>query len=231
MIIIGAPVHERAWILRDWFDALAHQEDFEPSEIEVVLNYGQSKDLTRMSISYEQMLGRFHRVTVLEDPYTDHMGHRLWTLSRYATLTRLRNDLLAYVRSKSPDFYLSCDTDMILPPHTLRMLFEHLNGWDGIAPLTYMTPHGVEHPNCLTESGQRPTPEKTEQRHAVFGTVLMTQDLYEQVDYAPHHMGEDLGWADNVKKAGLSLALCPDVRVKHCMNPDMLDRLDVRVGF
>lgn len=231
MIIVGAPVCEREWILRDWFDGLAHQEDFPPEEIEVVLNYGVSKDLTRMSITYEQMLGRFRKVTVLEDQHNDHLGHRLWTLSRYATMTRLRNDLLAYVRQETPDFYLSCDTDMLLPPHTLRTLFEHLSPWDGIAPLTFMTPNGEHFPNCTNLHGTRQVPEKTEEQHAVFGTVLMTERLYQEVDYAPHALGEDLGWADNCHRAGLRLALCPDVRVKHVMNPDMLETLDVRIGF
>lgn len=231
MIIVGAPVCEREWILRDWFDGLSHQEDFPPEEIEVVLNYGKSQDLTRMSIIYEQMLGRFRKVTLLEDNTDDHIGHRLWTLSRYATMTRLRNDLLAYVRQETPDFYLSCDTDMLLPPHTLRTLFEHLNTWDGIAPLTFMTPHGEHFPNCMGLTGGRTVPETTTEQHAVFGTVLMTERLYRGADYAPHAQGEDLGWARNVQNAGLRLALCPDVRIKHCMNPEMLETFDVRVGF
>lgn len=231
MIIVGAPVCEREWILRDWFDHLAHQEDHDPADIEVVLNYGHSKDLTRMSIIYEQMLGRFRKVTVLQDPLHDHLGHRLWTHSRYATMTRLRNDLLAYVRTQSPDFYLSCDTDMLLPPHTLRTLFEHLSTWDGIAPLTFMTPVGEQFPNCTNLNGRRTIPATTSQQHAVFGTVLMTERLYRGADYAPHALGEDLGWAANVQNAGLTLALCPDVRVKHCMNHEMLETLDVRVGF
>lgn len=231
MIIVGAPVHQRGWIIRDWFDALANQEDHPPEGIEVVLNYGASSDMTRESIMYEQMLARFHRVTVLEDPHTDHVGHRLWTLDRYATMTRLRNDLLTYVRQKKPDFYLSCDTDMILPPHTLRILFENFGTWDGIAPVTFMTTVGEEFPNCIDTDGRRDTPKTTSQRHAVFGTVLMNQALYEKVDYAPHHMGEDLGWAQNAEQAGLKMALCPEVRVKHVMNEDMLGTLDVRIGF
>ena len=231
VLIVGAPVHEREWILPDWFDALAQQEEWDPQDIEIVLNYGTSGDMTLMQATYERMRGRFRNVTVLFDQHDDHVGHRLWTLSRYATRTRLRNDLLAYVRQESPDFYLSCDTDMLLPPHTLRTLFEHLNTWDGIAPLTFMTPNGEQFPNCTNLDGRRSIPEATAQQHAVFGTVLMTERLYREADYAPHALGEDLGWADNVQRAGLRLALCPDVRIKHCMDPTMRETLDVRIGF
>lgn len=230
-LVVGAPVHERDWVLREWFDALAHQEDVDPQDIEIVLNYGASTDQTRQQISYEQMLGRFRTVTVLEDPHTDHVGHRLWTLNRYATMVRLRNDLLTYVRTATPDFYLSCDTDMLLPAHTLRTLFENFAGWDGIAPLTFMTTSGENFPNCFTSDGQRVVPAQTAQMHAVFGTVLMNEALYSNIDYALHHLGEDLGWAENVERAGLKLALCPDVRIKHCMTHDSVDTLDVRVGF
>jgi hypothetical protein len=231
VIIVGAPVYERDWILREWFDALAHQEDFDPGRIEVVLNYAPGGDATRQQISYEQMLDRFYKVTVLEDPHTDHVGHRMWTLNRYVTMTRLRNDLLAYVRSQKPDFYLSCDTDMLLPPHTLRILFENLNGWNAIAPLTFMTTAGEQFPNCFGANGERRLPEHTSQMRAVFGTVLMDPAMYEQVDYAPHALGEDLGWAENAERAGLTMAICTDIRVKHAMNREMLDMLDVRVGF
>lgn len=231
-LIVGAPVHQRAWILQEWLDHLAEQEDFAAGDIEVVVNYGVSTDDTIGILRREAARGRFKRITVLYDIQDDHVGPRQWTLDRYATMTRLRNDLLAYVRNQKPDFYLSCDTDMLLPPHTLRTLFEHLNGWNGIAPLTWMTPEGLLFPNCMALDGSRPEPPSiTTQQYAIFGTVLMDQVLYSDVDYHIHGMGEDLGWARSAWEKKITMAICPDVRIKHVMNEQMLSALDPRVGF
>lgn len=231
MILVGAPVHNRAWVLPSWFDALAAQET-ESQDIEIVLNYGAGDDATLDIIENEAERDRFRKITVLEDVHTDHVSSRKWTIARYATMTRLRNDLLAYVRTTSPDFYLSCDTDMLLPSHTLRTLFEHLSQWDGIAPLTFMTPHGDSFPNFMGFNGARgPVPTETTEQDAVFGTVLMTKRLFTQVDYAPHTYGEDIGWAVNADKLGMRLAICPNVRVKHCMSSEVLHVFDDRIGF
>lgn len=231
-LIIGAPVHERAWILQDWLDHLAEQEDFPPNNIEIVVNYGPSSDDTIGILRREDARGRFKRITVLYDIHDDHVGPRVWSTDRYATMVRLRNDLLAYVRTQNPDFYLSCDTDMLLPPHTLRMLFAHLSTWNGIAPLTWMTPEGMLFPNCMALDGSRPAPPSTTlQQYAIFGTVLMDRTLYTKVDYSVHGMGEDLGWARSAWEQGLGLAICPDVRIKHVMNEGMLGVIDPRIGF
>lgn len=232
MIIVGAPVHHRGWILRDWFEHLANQEDFPSQEMGIVLNYGKSTDDTLEIIESEQQSKRWKSVVMLQDQNSDHVEPRLWTLDRYATMVRLRNDLLAYVRKESPDYFLSCDTDMLLPPHTLHTLFSHLGNFNGIAPLTFMTTEGEMFPNCMAMDGSRQSPPKqTCQQYAVFGTVLMDEQLYSQVDYALHGLGEDLGWARTAWERGLKLAICPEVRVKHVMNLQAHGELDVRVGF
>lgn len=231
MIIVGAPVHERGWVLQEWFDALAVQEEHPPDGLQIILNYGASTDDTLAIAEKEAQRGRFAAVDVIEDDHTDHVGQRFWTLDRYATMVRLRNDLLRCVRAFKPDFYLSCDTDMLLPPHTLRTLFGNMNGYNGIAPLAFMTEHGEQFPNCMTMGQGRSIPSTTSQEYAVFGVVLMDVFLYTNVDYEVHGLGEDLGWAKNAYEAGAKLALCPDVRIKHVMKPNMLAEYDPRVGF
>lgn len=232
MILVGAPVHERGWILQDWFEHLAAQEDFPPDGLEIVFNYGPSNDNTLDLIQEEAQRGRFGAVRWLTDVHGGHVGPRMWNLDRYATMVRLRNDLLGEVRRRGPDYYLSCDTDMLLPPHTLRTLFRNIDGFNGIAPLAFMTDHGEGFPNCMNIDNQtRDLPSVTSQQYAVFGVVLMDRLLYTNVDYEVHGMGEDLGWAKNAWANHMSLALCPDVRVKHVMYPAMLGMFDNRVGF
>lgn len=224
MIVVGAPVHERGWVLRHWFDHLAAQGQ----ELTVVLNYGPSTDDTLEIIKNES---RFE-IRVIETDGVPHQKGRLWNMSRYEVMARLRNDLLEVVRDLKPDFYLSCDTDMLLPPRAIQTLVETIEPYDGIAPLTFMTQQGTDFPNCLDENLQRPAyvPHGITEIYAVFGTVLMKPSLY-AVDYAAHSWGEDLGWAANAKAAGLRMAMNADVRVKHVMYPQALDVFDARVGM
>lgn len=221
MIVVGAPVHQRGWILPHWFDALAAQNE----ELTVVLNYGPGTDNTLDLIESES---RFAKIIVIQSD-VPHTARRLWNMERYAVMTTLRNDMLAVVRDLAPDYFLSCDTDMLLPEGGLQTLVQTLPPYDGIAPLAFMGPGSC--PNWLTEHLERPyVPHGVNEQYAVFGTVLMTPALY-AVDYAPHLWGEDLGWAANVKEAGLRLALNSDVRVKHIMRPEALGEFDHRVGW
>lgn len=223
MIVVGAPVHERGWILRHWFDGLAAQD----MDLTVVMNYGPGTDDTLDIINSES---RFSRIHVIQTD-VPHTRDRMWNIGRYEVMTRLRNDLLAVVRDLKPDFYLSADTDMLMPPSVLQTLVDTVEPYAGIAPLTFMTPQSTDYPNWLTEELQRPVrvPPGVTEAYAVFGTVLMTPALY-LVDYAPHAWGEDLGWAANVKAAGLRLAMNSDVRVRHVMSPGALDQPDERMG-
>lgn len=223
MIVVGAPVHQRGWILRRWLDHLAAQDQ----ELTLVMNYGHGTDDTLLILEAED---RF-KVIVIETQNVTHVASRQWNVERYQVMVQLRNDILTVVRDLQPDYYLSCDTDMLLPTGAINKLIESRSPYDGIAPLTFMTTGGTTCPNWLTRDLERPylQPGVTEQ-HAVFGTVLMTPDLY-AVDYAVHPWGEDLGWAENVRNAGLRLALNTEVKVKHVMSPEFLDVYDTRVGM
>lgn len=222
MIVVGAPVHERGWILPAWFDGLAAQH----CDITVVLNYGHGSDDTLDVILNED---RFKVILVSSD--VEHTAERVWNSDRYDVMAQLRNDLLIAVRGLAPDYFLSCDTDMLLPAGALRTLVDTVGPYDGIAPLTFMSA-GLDAPNYLTEELQRPVVPTggVSEQYAVFGTVLMRPSLY-QVKYARHAWGEDIGWAINAKHAGCRLALNADVKVKHVMHRDQLGRFDQRIGW
>lgn len=224
-------MHERAWALPQWFDRLATQTHHPADCLTIVLNYGTSEDRTLEIIESED---RFKKIVVIETPGVPHQKDRWWTVERYEVMARLRNDMLSVVRDLAPDYFLSCDTDMMLPPDALARLASHAAvGWlAGVAPLTYMTPTGVGFPNWLTKTLQRPTVPNVPlvPQWAVFGTVLMTPRLY-AVDYRSHDWGEDIGWACNVEDSGLVLALATQVKVKHVMDSQYLNIVDERVGF
>lgn len=232
-LIIGAPVHQRAWILPTWFDHLSRQEL--PEDVEFVFNYGLSQDATIDTIMAKCHARGWH-VTVAVDPADDHHAERKWNLPRYATMVRLRNRLLEIVRRRAPRYYLSLDTDILLPPGAIPQLRKELEAgqWDGIAPMTWMTRTGGGTVNAMYLGGAtRPKVrgELTQQVEACFGAVLMDTRLYRDVDYAVHHSGEDLGWAQKAATAGMRLAICPGVKAKHVMDPADLTVVDERVGW
>lgn len=232
-LIVGAPVHERAWILPAWFEQLALQDL--PEDVEFVFNYGASQDTTMETILAESLRRGWH-VTLAVDSQDDHRAERKWNLARYATMVRLRNRLLEMVRRREPRYYLSLDTDILLPPGAVGQLRHELEsgGYDGVAPITWMTPPpggGVVNAMHLGGATRPRIGEHTQQVDACFGAVLMNERLYRGADYEVHHAGEDLGWAEKVKAAGLRLAICPAVKAKHVMSRDHLGRVDERVGW
>lgn len=233
-LIIGAPVHQRGWILDRWFEHLSKQWEFPPEDVEVVFMASPGSDGTYRVIESAPKKWGF-RTVLLEDLTGGDSEKRVWNESRYAKMASMRNQLLEYVRGQEPELYLSCDTDMLLPEHGVLKMAQELGRIeaDGIAPLTYMTPTSTQFPNAMKLGGtvRELVQPDTFVVDACFGVVLMTPALYRQADYAVHRYGEDLGWAYNVRQAGLKLALTPHVLVKHVMNPNMLDVVDERVGF
>lgn len=239
MIVVGAPVTQRAWVLRRWFDHLRVQEDVSTRSLYFLFVYGEPRaatpDETLTILRGEQQNGDWAGVEILHDDGDDHYPRRVWDIERYKTMARLRNQLLTRVRSIEPDFYLSCDTDILLPANALRRLLEEVERFDGVSPLTYMTPNGTQFPNAMNEGWT--TRPKVEELHgtvevdAAFGVKLMSPALYAKVDYVEHPIGEDLGWANGVRQEGLRLALVTDVKAKHVMSEEHLDVLDPRVGF
>jgi len=234
MIVVGAPVHQRGWILRDWFEHLGKQT-IEPQRLHVVLNYGHSTDDTLEIIQGAQAEHGFGRVSVLTDESDDHRPDRRWNEDRYATMVRLRNRLLEFVREQPPCLYLSLDTDILLPSTAVENLVDTLGvHYQAVAPLTHMTPTG-QCPNAFDLTGNRWRLSQiwtgVHRAYAVFGAVLMSPEMVRGVDYAVHRQGEDIGWAKNAWERGLQMAINLDVKAKHVMSPGMLGVIDERVGF
>lgn len=233
-MVIGAPVHQRAWVLPDWLHHLAIQ-DLPWENVVLLFNYGESSDGTLDMIrEAERMLP--WTVEVLHDEGDDHLAERRWDISRYGTMARLRNDLLRRVRELSPSYYLSLDTDILLPEGAVEALLQDFDGskLDGVAPLLYMTQKSTAYPNAMyLDSGRRPKidSDATMLVDVCFAAVLMRPSLYNYVDYAAHTRGEDIGWGLNARSKYMTMALNPSVVCKHVMSPEMLMAPDKRIGW
>ena len=231
--VIGAPVHQRAWVLADWLAYLLEQ-DIPFDDTVLLVNYGESTDGTLDIIEHARDAAPW-TVEVINSEAEGHLAERRWSFERYKFMARLRNTLLRRVRELEPDFYLSIDTDILLPPKSLKTLEVELRAAniDAISPLLYLTPKGTSYPNAMTlPKGRRPkVMNYTFRADAVFAAVLMSPNMYMSTDYAAHPLGEDIGWALNAARNGMTMGLCPHIKAKHVMNPEMLDVTDERVGF
>lgn len=236
-LVIFAPVTQREWILPHYFNHLREQTGIDLSRVMLMFLYGESSDAPRdrtLELLRQEREGPWFDVQIRIDREHRHQSKRQWNMPRWRDMADMRNRLLRSVRDAKPDYALSLDTDILLPPNAISTLLEEMAviGADGISPLTFMTPGGERHPNAMDLEGENRVKIQPETFivPACFAAVLMNDRLY-QIDYAPHPAGEDLGWANNVADAGLSLALCPSVRAKHVMTKEMVGSVDPRVGF
>lgn len=237
-LIIGAPVHQRAWVLPDWFQRIAKQDlPMGWEDVEIVFNYGHSSDSTLEVI--EEARGWLPwAITVLPDDQDDHSPDRNWSMERYETMARLRNRLLEHVRDRAPSYYFSLDTDILLPDGAIQGLIDDLEKpeprFDAVGPTVYMTPRSKHFPNAMTLNSSRRYRLQhhfTETVDVVFAAVMMAPSMYNFVDYAAERRGEDIGWGLNARAAGKRMGLNPMLVCKHVMSPEMLDRVDKRVGW
>lgn len=135
-VVVTAPVAERAWALPDWYRHLAAQTT-PPTEI-VLLHSGRKEDDTwetieRCALEYGITTHRMHDTSI---PHQRHDN------TRFVTLARLRNQLLATARlvTDSP-FVFSLDTDVMLEdPTTIEKLRGAAEIYGCASPLTYLHP-------------------------------------------------------------------------------------------
>jgi len=164
-----------------------------------------------------------------EVEHADHPeGHRRWSTKRYATMATLRNRLLERVCCLAPDRFLSLDSDILLESSkTISELVRLTETMDVVAPLTYMTPEGVEFPNTMTwvgPAGNRalrwtPYPIGTLYKaDVVMAVVMMTPPVYSKARYQVHPQGEDLGWAASCAEHGFALWSASWLYTPHIMH-------------
>ena len=240
-ILIGSPVYQRAWVLKDWFKFIENQT-MPLSDIGFIFELGPNDDDTH------EIIWQWHRdhpevaffdATIREDiNHTTHPdGHRTWTKDAYHKMVELRNSLLERVNCVKPEKYLSLDSDLFLEdPQTLEKLYHMLDrdGIDAISPLSYMYQKDIKFPSVMTwmdGPGNRATRMladykigETFRADIIMAAVMMNPVVYENSRYAWHPQGEDLGWSAECAKQNFNLYCASDIYVPHIMHKWMLDQ-------
>ena len=229
-LLIGAPVYRREWIIRDYLeyaDAAARLAGFEPQYLFV----GEPDDPT-MALIREWTIAN-GRQLFLKSFEQDYQGaDHAWNDQRYEFMATLRNVLLEQVRVIKPDLFLSLDTDILIHKEAIVSALEGIGRFDAVGMKAYMS-HGTDAPNyALTYNGgmHRPDQHGFFPVDVIMAAKLMTSTAY-NVDYSPHHNGEDVGWSKNCQAAGVKLGYDGRVCSKHLLEPTAVYAFDKRVGW
>lgn len=236
MILIGAPIYRRAWILSHWFAAIESQS-YPLSDIGFVFEAGPDDEETIEALfawhERHPEVGVFDVNINRDEVHSEnaeadqpaHIHKRTWNNERYLTMTNLRNSLLQRVRCYAPRKYFSLDTDILLEDPTTIEKLDNLN-LDVVSPLMYMTPIGTTYPGVMTWQifGQRAYREESYPIGTVFrsdivmAAKMMSKDVYQKVDYSFHYQGEDLGFSNNCAHAGFVLYCASNLYAVHVMS-------------
>lgn len=225
--MIGAPVHQRAWILPAYLERLLAL-DYPPHLTSLAFVVNDSSDRSREILEKfgKDHGSRYRRITIT----TKNLGYPMDVRSNrhrdgiYYRLVQVRNRLLDELGDE--DCFLSVDTDVLVEPDLLRALMA--NGKDICSALIFNDRHN-RFPNIMKVSPRgklvhyRDFPGATLFPVAVTGAVyLMTADVARNVRYAYHRQGEDVAFCLEAAARGYGIWCDSRLRPRHVMYPDQL---------
>lgn len=240
-ILIGSPIYQRAWVLRDWLRCIENQT-IPLSDIGLIFELGPNDDdthdiLWKWHLSHPEVA--YFDAVIREDlNHSTHPdGHRTWTKVAYHKMVDLRNSLLDRACCLSPNKYLSLDSDLLLEDkQTLEKLYFYLerDNIDAISPLSYMYPEGTNFPSVMSwVDGVGNMASRLLDKYRIgsvfksdiiMAAVMMNPNVYKNVRYIWHQQGEDLGWSSECARKGYNLYCASDIYVPHIMHTWMLDQ-------
>lgn len=246
-ILIGGPVSRREWIIEHYIRAVEHSVNKQRLNHAFIFLGDVANDPT-FGLIHSMCVGT-HKCFLLDVGKETPVAYpHAWTHDDYHRMVALRNRLLQEVRRLQPDYFLSLDSDILLAEPTIGQLLETVERYDAVGGKCYMTqprkdPYpegalevvaGTHAPSygklLLNGNMRRFNSEAVFDVDILMAIKLMTPKAY-NIDYKWDHRGEDLGWSENCRKAGLKLGWDGRTANKHVWEPRYLDLVDQRVGF
>ena len=226
-------MYKRCWILPHWIRCLINQSvNFK--EIGFVFEVSPEDEETISSLEAWKRFDKnipYFEIKIRNDiPHFEHEDNsRQWSISKYVNMVSLRNSLLQTVRDVQPDYYFSLDSDILLTnPNTIELLIAHVkSGADAVNPLMFMTPFGSMYPSTMKWRTDVPTKayRKEEEKlgtyfesDVIMAAKMMSKDVYNNVNYAVHEQGEDVGWSLACKEQGFKLYCASYIYAPHIMS-------------
>lgn len=220
-IIIGSPIRNRAWILRDYLNAL-EQIDY-PNKEFIFLENDSDDDTYSILLEWIQGKGTLYSVQT----QVKEWSRGEYAINQYENLANIRNRFIEYVLKTDAEYLLSVDSDIIVQPNILKELLKYADSntiigaaisnvpnklLDGKTPGNFMINRNgtIYHPNPYPLSGLIDVD--------VIGAVyLIPRKALEECRYAPHGQGEDIPFCIQVKVKGFNMKVYMDVVCDHRM--------------
>jgi GT2 family glycosyltransferase len=226
-ITIGAPVRNRAWILRHYLDHLVSL-DYPKDKIRFLFILNDSTDrsdevLRDFKQEYKELYAGIE-ISV----YNQHApeDERTWRREKiYHTLANVRNKLLEQIETP---YFFSVDTDILVPPNALKVLVEsNKDIVAGVIRNDYIIQPDAEYPNQLTnllimKNGTirhyMKYPLNDLFQVDVTGAIyLLKKEVCEQVRYGFDPQGEDVYFCLQAKEKGFEIWANSNVYAQHVM--------------
>lgn len=234
-LLVGCPVYRRGWSLWDWFlnvEAASERIKIEPTYIFAVdPRDHESIDVIEQAV---ERLDRDVHVTWIEEPLDMPPDLRVWNADRYHRMVYLRNELLRIVRDLKPMLFLSLDSDIFIHDESLEHMIEGLDRFAAIGGKCYMTPDGTGFPSWMNFNShgiERYDHDSGPVEVDVVMAMVLMQPAAYNIDYRWSSQGEDIGWSEACREAGLKLGWDGRITNKHVMIPSLAQAVDVRVGY
>lgn len=232
-LVVGGPVN-RTWCAEKWFEHVTiacKHADLTPEYVFVVPAHDEEVRSELLSIS--SAYGRPATIIPVKEP--QRADQRVWHLGRYAHMAMLRNRVMEEVREIAPRWFLSLDSDLLIAPDSISCALNEINRFDAVGFRTFMAPHGKDFPSYGMLKGDAlfhrvDMEDGCIKVDAIMAAILMSPEAY-AIGYESHPSGEDIWWSKACTSAGLRLGWNTKSLAKHCMEPEALDRIDLRVGF
>lgn len=197
----------------DWFRALEAQ--LPDVDLHVGFSFTPGADKTGDLIFQKTEERRYPVSTLTFSGGAEGNTHDWTTADRVKTVADKRNDLLELARTVKPDYYLSLDSDVLVPVGGLRALIENiaLDGFDAVCPRVWVwnafyvagkyqsgrlaflgrRDYGVQAVDVVTSSA-----------------CLMSPKVYEEkaIRYGVAVRGKDFGWAPGSEVNGWNASEC-----------------------
>lgn len=233
-LMIGCPVYRRDWILPRWFEHV--EQACEEVGVEPTYVFATDTRDEHTHALIQAFADMNDRMVVFKATHEDleRQEKRMWNSDRIRQMVDLRNHLLHTVRHYRPKHFLSLDSDILLSAPALAGMYELIGDHAAVGGKVYLSKAGTRCPSYATlRHGRmiRPTDIEYVKKVDVIMAVKMMNPCAYDIDYKYHYSGEDIGWCQAVKEAGLTLAFDGRYASKHVWEERFLDVYDRRVGF
>lgn len=243
-IAVGCPIRDRAWIVNEWIDHVRVAFDvagLKPYWV-FAIGIGPEGDDGTAKLATNLFKTENGMWTIIHEPKTKPGRH--WSEQRYEHLAEYRNRLLGIVQAIQPDYFWSLDSDILAHPVALTTLLETIQAehkmggeelrFDAVGGKTYLSRtsrHITTWANIAYSGGlQRQDQEGVFRCDVLMAIKLMSPAAY-NIPYKSSKFGEDIGWSENCRSAGLKLGWDGRIASKHVMDPKSLHDIDPRIGW